>query len=234
LVFLEVLPMSLARRGGVPLEERQLDPARLDANEARRLLPYYHQSYRLHGRWSLARLLPIYRHQAELRDVLGLDVDSRLIGSDLTGLDRFGWRGRPGPTNPQDAKHKLQFALGQYDDVFNDVALAQGPVSALRSLLELCRGEGIAAALVIPPESTPFRELYESKPTDLDETIDQIAKAFDVKVYDARSWVNDDGFCDGHHLAINGADAYTRQFEQEVLKPEWERFSTRRRAALER
>ena len=64
LVLLEATPLSLSRRGGAPLEERLLDPARLDSGEAIQLHRYYHQPYKLWTRWLAARILPSYRHQS--------------------------------------------------------------------------------------------------------------------------------------------------------------------------
>src|SRR5436305_8355337 len=72
-LFLELMPMFMSRRLGAPLEEAELDSARLSAAETARLYRYYHHPYRLLGFWAAGRLLPTDRHQAELRAAVGLD-----------------------------------------------------------------------------------------------------------------------------------------------------------------
>lgn len=226
LVFLEVMPMSLSSSGNSPLEEHQLDPARLDTAEAARLLPHYHEPSRLLGKWTAARALPAHRHQAELRNALGLDGPAG-DGLPAHQLDAYGWRGRGGPATPEEFAASVRFALSQYEGALRDPAPAAGPLRALRALLALCREEGIAAALVIPPEGSAFRALSAANASSIEEEIRRLAREFGVALYDARTWVGDDGFCDGHHLAADGADHYTERFGCEVLAPELRRLAPR-------
>jgi hypothetical protein len=40
-----------------------------------------------------------------------------------------------------------------------------------------------------------------------------------VPLIDARDWVDDDGFWDGHHMLPAGAAQFTHRFEREALQP---------------
>ena len=71
-----------------------------------------------------------------------------------------------------------------------------------------------------------FRNADQGSASSLAE-VRQLARQRDVPVYDARSWVGDDGFHDSHHLAIIGANYYTERFGREVLEPELRCLRTR-------
>ena len=46
-----------------------------------------------------------------------------------------------------------------------------------------------------------------------------LAREYGVSVVDARAWVPDDGFMDGHHLLPEGATTFTKRLGTEVLQP---------------
>ena len=117
---------------------------------------------------------------------------------------------------PQQAEEKTRYALDQYGKALCDRAVGEGPAAAFNDLLDLCRREGISSAIIVPPESSAFRCAYRGSG---DETIQRLAIQFGVQVFDARTWVKDDGFLDGHHLSRIGADQFTERFAREVLKP---------------
>jgi uncharacterized protein DUF1574 len=224
-VFMELMPMSLSRRGGAPIEERMLDSARLTGPEVQRLCRYYNQPYKLLSPWCIGRLLPVRRHGAEFQEALGLD------GSDAgqpawashSGADSYGWHCHPGYQDPNELKARLEFALGQYEAAFQDALPADGPVNALRDLLALCQSRRLHTVLMLPPEGTQFRAAYASADPQIMQKIRETAAMFAVPVIDARDWVSDDGFWDGHHMCVKGADQYTERFEREALRPmlEW-------------
>lgn len=220
LVFLEVMPLSLSRRGGTPLEERMLDPARLNAEEMASVYPYYHRTYKAWGPWVAARILPSYRHQAELGNALQFDLPSGTIqtGAGLP-LETHGWQWMDRPQTAEAVQTKTQFALSQYESTFDDNTLAPQPAQALRDLLATCRRENLPTALVIPPESTAFRSAYRARYTGIEAYIRHVALEFGVPLHDARTWVEDDGFTDGHHLCVKGADRFTERFEREAFRP---------------
>lgn len=214
LAFIEVTPLFLSRRCGTPLEEHWLDTSRLDANEVLSVCPYYHQLYKLLCPWMAARLLPLYHHHAKLRDSLRLDRPADAIpGNGRTPPpENFGWQAVHKPARPATAPPEC-------DRAFEDNNLGARPARALRDLLANCRREGIAVVLVITPESSAFRNSYCAAYRDIDAYLGRLAVEFGVPLYDARTWVDDEGFADGHHLCVQGADQFTERFEREVFRP---------------
>ena len=217
-LFLETIPVSLSRREGAPMEERQLDPARLNRDEATRIQGYYGQPYKLWGRWLVARLLPTLRHQTELRQVLALDVEAAGPTGNGGPVDNYGWQAWE-PVPPNLVERKTHATFNQYGKALRDGNLGKGPADALRDLLEMCRREGIPAAVIVPPESSVFRAAYVVPDSPLDTCVRQLTDQRGVRLFDARWWVEDPGFLDGHHLSRIGADQYTRRFRREALAP---------------
>lgn len=217
LLFVEAMPVALCRRGGAPLEERFLDPARLSLAEALRLHRYYHQPYKLWLRWLTARALPLYRHRAELCETLALNTP---IASphQTEQVDGHGWLAEA-PLSPEQAARKTRYILGQYAKALGDFALGEGPAGAMGDLLEQCRRENLATVMVAPPESSAFRAAYRAGHTPVDAYLRRLSNRFDVPCFDARAWVGDAGFLDGHHLSTLGADQYTERFGREALAP---------------
>jgi len=46
-----------------------------------------------------------------------------------------------------------------------------------------------------------------------------LAQELAVPLIDGRTWVDDDGFYDGHHVTQKGAEQYTRRFGRDALVP---------------
>jgi hypothetical protein len=68
------------------------------------------------------------------------------------------------------------------------------------------------------PESVAFRGLYpRAYSTPLDKLLRELER--EVPVIDARGWVPDDGFRDGHHLNRTGAAIFTDRLAVEVIAP---------------
>jgi hypothetical protein len=220
-LVLEVLPMSFARRGGQPLEQRQLDPSRLTLKEVLFLRRYYDSCDHLARHWLAARILPCYRHQAELRGAIALDGPAEGPESinDRLHVNGFGFRRYAKPVTPESRAVDLPNALGQYQEVFADSALADRPIKALRHLLAFCTQQQIPTALVLPPESSHFRNASGSNWLPIDRKLRELADAFQLPLHDARNWIEDDGFWDGHHAWAPGAKQYTQLFLARILEP---------------
>ncbi len=217
-VLLEVMPAMLLGHEGGLWEEKLLDGARLRAGEVCRLLPYYRQPRRLLGGWLLGRLLPCYRHQAELRQCLVADPTGP---GDIPGaIDSHGWLPREEPADPGARRQGWELARGQYTRYCGSGQLADNLVAALEDVLRLCRQEGIAAHLFLMPEGRPFRELYAPAARQaLAGLLERMRQRWGVRITDARAWVDDDGFWDMHHLLAGGARRFTPRFGREALQP---------------
>lgn len=89
---------------------------------------------------------------------------------------------------------------------------------ALRELLELCRQQRIGVHLFLMPEASEFRGWYPAEARrHLMDYLTQLRRDFDVPLIDARTWIDDSDFSDGHHLLQRGATAFTLRFAALIL-----------------
>jgi hypothetical protein len=219
-VFLEIMPMSLSRRDGTSMEERRPASARFTAAEVGRLWRYFAEPYRLCGPWLLGRVLPVYHHQAELRDALGLDVlAAGRPHRHMSFRDDYGWVPCSAVFSPPQVKWLTREAFWEYAGALTQPELAPGAVRAVRDVLRLCRAKGIPVVLVVPPESSAFRAYAPAVEESQLKAVRSLAAEFALPVIDARAWVEDAGFYDGHHTTQQGADRYTERFGREALVP---------------
>jgi hypothetical protein len=222
LVFVEMIPAQMLQWKGRLLEEKMLDGARLRAPEMLAVRHAYHEPQRVLAGWLLGRLLPCYRHQAEIRTWLGLvrPETAGLDPSDPDLVDSHGWRARTDPMTASYCYKATAMALGQYEEPCASTRIAEEAVRALESVVKVCRREGIPVAVVLMPEGSRFRALYT--PQAMAACAAVLARLKDgcaVQVVDARTWVDDDGFWDTHHMLPRGAHQFADRFAREVLAP---------------
>jgi hypothetical protein len=232
LVYAEVMLAHVLQCRGRLLEEKGLDGARLCGREVWWLRRYYHQPRRLFASWVLGRLLPCYRHQAEVREWCGLlapDPDSNPNNPGY--LDSHGWRARTDTITAEYCRKTTEMALSQYAEACTATVVGEEPLHALETLLELCRREGIPVSLVLMPEGKPFRDLYSAEArATCARLLARLQARWGVRVIDARDWVDDSGFWDTHHLLPDGAEQFTRRFARAVLPQDLKRLVQARRA----
>jgi hypothetical protein len=215
-VILEVLPASLSARDGAPIEERWKFTYRYNGRELAQLWRYYSEPVRLLHPWLLARALPLTRHRNELHDALALDR-AAAVTPGYNGRDAYGWGKAGDDISAEEAKRKAQIALAQYGTALTQPAPAPGAVEAVRDLVKLCRHEGIAVHFIVPPEGSVFRAFAPAVAESQMNVVRDLARELAVDLTDARTWVDDDGFWDGHHTNPKGADQYTERFGREVM-----------------
>ncbi|MCI0456413.1 MAG: hypothetical protein L0Z62_05475 [Gemmataceae bacterium] len=219
LLHVEVMPAMLLARGGRRLEERMLDGARLRADEMALLHPHCREPRRVLSGWCLGRALPCYRHQAELRGCLLPDGSANAPPASWA-FDGHGWCCRADQPSAGDRRQAAELARVQYGEFCSGSALAAEPVEALHALVTLCQEEGIPVGLVLMPEGQSFRSLY----SPLAETaivcfVERARREWGVAVIDARTWVEEAGFWDGHHLLAPGARRFSERLAREALDP---------------
>ena len=108
----------------------------------------------------------------------------------------------------------------EYGLLLRDFQVATDEARAVREFLDLCRRRKIGVTLVLMPESSAFRSWYSPQATArLDAFLADLRRDGGVAVVDARDWVADQGFFDGHHLLASGALTFTRRFGREVYRP---------------
>jgi hypothetical protein len=220
-LLVEVLPALLHQADAAPVEEDWLDGSRLRLEELTALWPDHSHPARLLGAWSRSRFLPCYHDRAGLGVGFGLKAPAtETLARDL---DSHGWYEYPASrAQATDRQRRLEMARAQYvsDNPQGNggLRLAAGPARSLRALLARCRAEGIPAALLLMPEGSAFQGFLAAPVrAGLDAFLTELARTEQVPLIDARAWVEDAGFWDGHHLLPEGAGTFTRRLEREVL-----------------
>jgi hypothetical protein len=219
LLLVEVLPAALNQLDDRPLEELWLDGMRLRATEMRLLNSYHTDPMGLLEQWGESRCLPCSFHAAELQQHLGLDVHRPLPDHEGDEVDAYGWRcGFPNGVTAESRRQQTALSQRQYRKTFGEFHLADGPARALHDLLDRCRREHIATALVLMPEGTDFRSWYTpAMRVGLDTFLQNLSQQCQVPLIDARTWVQDDGFRDAHHLIPSGAHVFTDRLLREFI-----------------
>jgi hypothetical protein len=109
-------------------------------------------------------------------------------------------------------------AYRRYFRKLQDFHIAPAADRSLRELLDQCRAQGIQVVLFLMPEASEFRAWYP--PATLEQLSAYLAalqQEYGIPLIDARRWVADADFYDGHHLLLDGATVFTRRFGTEVL-----------------
>jgi hypothetical protein len=87
----------------------------------------------------------------------------------------------------------------------------------MRDLLELCRKEQVPVVLFVPPESAIFRSWYAPEGlAEIDRLLAELQADYHVRILDARTWVDDKDFHDGHHVKASGAQVFTSRLLDEL------------------
>jgi hypothetical protein len=212
-LLVELLPalFNEPRRGAV--SEESWTPARwLSLPQLARLWPYFACPRRKGHDWLEARLAPWYAFRLDLRE--GLAGHLRQCCPWGPTHDRWGCRILL-PVNAAFCASRRELARTQYRPTLGGLHVGAGPRRALRDLVERCRRERIAVVLVLMPESSEFRSWYSSR--GLAEVRDLLEELGDgCNLVDARTWLPDTDFRDGHHVHANGARAFTMRLREEL------------------
>jgi hypothetical protein len=120
---------------------------------------------------------------------------------------------------PADRQRLLSLARAQYCTTFSEFQPAAVQVEGLRAVLADARRAGIATALFVMPEAKGFQAFYApgNSPTSMGSWSAGLREG--VPLINARDWVPDDGFVDGHHLLADGAALFTDRFGREAVQP---------------
>jgi hypothetical protein len=215
-VFVEVMPMALSARHGAANEERQTFLGRYTAREVRRLWHYYAEPYRLLQHWGKARLLPCCRHQVELREALGIDLPACPAAHDFN-RDAFGWCACHYNYGPAEVALRTEDNLATYNDALSQPAMAPGVLQAVRDVVHLCQDRHIGVTLFVPPESSAFRTHQPAVAALQENTLRDLARELRVPLINARAWIPDNCFWDGHHLTAGGAEVFTDRLGKRVF-----------------
>jgi hypothetical protein len=218
LVLVEVLPAMLHDSPAGPRERAFLTGDRFSADEARTAERFGYPRDDTTRRWVTARLSPWWTYRFPLW--------GRVAPSWLAYDVRYDW-GRTADAGGWNVPIRDEVtddereagdarARGEYGAPLAVLAPCGGAADALREILATCRSRGITVRLVLLPESTTFRTLYGP---GVDDRLVAFLKGLDAPLVDARGWMPDTAFSDGHHLMRPGAVTFTEKLAADVIAP---------------
>jgi hypothetical protein len=214
-LLVEVLPPMLADGPAGPIEQAFLPGERLTGNELETVERYGFDPVVVRPAWRES----VYVPWSKLRfQMLG-----RITPSWLPWQHRHDWsrtadaRGWATPPRQEvtagEREEQLAKVRAEYAATLKALEPTGRPLCALRELVAVCRTNDIPVSLVLMPEADTFRTLY---PPGLEERVLRCVKSFAAPVIDARHWLAESDFYDGHHPFTRGAEAFTDRLMREV------------------
>jgi hypothetical protein len=169
----------------------------------RRLLPAY-----THRRALLWRLAPGW----EMADPAAPDRNLGELGGEQGRL--------PAALPPAEREAAFGRAASVFGPPLQAFRVTPAADGAVRDLIADCRRRGVPVTLLLAPEATQFRALYPPAAlATLDQFVRGLTREPGVTLTDAREWLPDDLFTDGHHVLLPGQEAFTDRFGREALRP---------------
>ncbi len=176
----------------------------------------------LFKQWLGKQFVPLYANRSTILENLAPRwmVPPPTPDHRCQNLDTLGWWSPRTSVSPEERQVLSERYSKHYGKRLRSYHTAENPDHALRAMLSLCRREKIRATVVILPEANDFREVYARETTEkAGAYLDIIRREFDVNVVDARTWVADEDFMDGHHLLPSGALVFSKRLESQVVQP---------------
>jgi hypothetical protein len=186
-------------------------------------LARYISGRRAVGCYAKLHLLPGYKNRTGLlRSVAPSWVVPGGADDPEANIDALGGEGKRIRPHMPDAERRAEDARvsAGYAQILANFAVDPGADRAFRDLLRACRDDGTGVVVVRTPESTAFRAAYRPEAlAAVDAYAAGLTREFGVPVVDARRWLPDEEFEDGHHPLLAGQRAFTDQLHREVLVP---------------
>jgi hypothetical protein len=217
LLLVEFSPLLLneRHRGYINEEDWNIGAWR-SLSELLFLRPYFARPCLQFHDWFAARVLPWYMFRWHLKNTLLEVAFAKYRPSWNYVHDAWGHQIPEGP-HPWECARRLERTRFHYRPTLQMLRLGQGPSKAMRDLVDCCYREHIPLALVIAPESSACRRWYSRDALDpSNQFLRELRAAYGVPVIDARYWVHDKDFQDGHHVMAGGAVTFTNRLIREL------------------
>ncbi len=178
-------------------------------------------------KWFYHRSLPIRKDAEGIRRKLHLDTlfpTPGLNQEDRT-IDAYGWRPSDLPEDREQALRSL--AHNTYDQHYSGFAICAEQEEKLDALLARCLNLKVKPILLIMPEGSGFRRLFDQdSERTLQDLLQTLKRKYGVAVIDTRSWMADNAFVDEHHMRSRAGKAFSQRLAQEALPPVLESLSS--------
>jgi len=221
-IVVEILPPAL-HQDEIYNEEVWLNINRLGLTDLRILQQYSSHPFILTRHWLRSRLMPCvtHRHWFLLRYAHSwLRVDP-LQPQDWSDVDRLGWQVyHRQHVDAEEYGRGLQAARNEYTHSLDRFHVTSTPDRALHDLISLCRQHQLDALLLRMPEASQFRAWYSSEAlAEIRAYTARLCRECGATAIDARSWMPDDAFFDGHHLLPWAAVDFSKRLASSILPP---------------
>jgi hypothetical protein len=138
-------------------------------------------------------------------------------GENLWDYQGGEWRVIGNNLSPQERRQLTDESRRRYARSLQQFRIVGDAGRALHELCDTCRTQGIAVVLFLMPESSEFRGWYPLEARrQLSNYLAALGGDYSAPLIDARRWIEDSDFSDGHHLLSRGAAVFTQRFANEV------------------
>jgi len=133
--------------------------------------------------------------------------------------DAFGFiRAQEVPVNERE-EHRTR-AMWEYAPALQNYELGGPALEAIRATIRQCHRAVIQPVLVVLPESPLFRSWYGTEANmQIPRRIQDLAREENATVINAREWLDEADFSDGHHATASGAARFTQRLKRELPAP---------------
>lgn len=220
-ITIEVVPALFADRGDGAAHELGLLPERLSQADVELLSErrYVDDNFRVDWAMGAANPWNTLRFQL-LGQVRPKWLPPGAVRHTRKLRDPSGWLPWEEEITPEKYRTRVEWVRTEYSNIVRNIRLAEIPLRAFADTVAECRAAGAVPVTVIAPESSDFRSWYSSASlAAIDELLAFIRANTDGPVVDAREWLPDSGFTDGHHVHARAAAGFTERLVREAIVP---------------
>ncbi len=188
------------------------------------LASLYDKGWPALGRVCQETATPIVHHRLYLLDRYAPFLLPRSDRGDLV-LGRAGWQGLdangwlPAPPRRADWADYVAHQRNVAQPILDAFGVDGHTDGALRGLLQECKTHGIRTAFFVTPESSVLRSWYPPAARAIfHDHLAGLGREYEVPIFDAREWIEDEGFHDFCHLAPAGANAFSARLGRDVVR----------------
>lgn len=183
----------------------------------------YCNQWRLIGRETILRLNNVYRTRTTLLRWAAPEFVTRSEAERDPTLFPMGGDNKWGRLDVPTEKEKAALtwlAVRRFKERMETFHIDPQLAAASDEVIAFCLRNGMCVTVLLTPEDSRFRSWYAPwAETELQHYLAELRNRYQVPIVDARTWIDDEGFSDPHHLNGKGSAEYMIRLEHEVLRP---------------
>lgn len=219
IAIIELLPVGFAWHGDRPYDVQVLRPDRLTLDEVATVERFGFPD-EVRREWLQGSASP----WSGLRFQLLSAVKPRWRPAGLEGLDANrpqiaatqGW-GPWDDASKEIVQQRLPTVKAAYDGHLRAIRFDRPHAQALRETIAVLEAAQVRPVVVMLPEGSAFRSWYAPDVSRaLRDYWDDLRRTTHATLIDAREWLGDEAFADGHHIARRSARELTRRLVEAI------------------